>query len=281
MAKTPLGDYLRSRRGALTPAQAGLASYGARRVAGLRREEVALLAQVSVDYYVRLEQGRERRPSAQVLDALVEALQLDDDGRSHLHRLAGQSPRTAWAGDPERVDPSLLQLMDRWPDTPALVLGQAYDVLASNQLGGALFTGFSTFPNVLFEVFLDPGARSFYVDWQRAAASTVAAFRLAQGAWPDAPRIREVLQRLLHDSPEFAELWARQDARGKSQEVKRFNHRDVGALTLHMQIFDVRSSSGQQLAVYHAEPGSLSADGLTLLGSLTAAPTRTGPRSSR
>ena len=270
MTTTPFGDYLRSRRAALTPAQVGLAGFGPRRVAGLRREEVALLAQVSVDYYVRLEQGRERNPSPQVLDTLGEALRLDDDGRLHLHRLAGQSPRTSWVGAPERVDPSLLQLMDRWPDTPALVLGRAYDVLASNQLGDALFTGFSTYPNVMLEVFLDPDARAFYADWQRAAASTVAAFRLAHGAWPGAPRIREVLQRLLRDSAEFVELWEKQDARGKSREVKRFNHQDVGALTLHMQTFDVRSSPGQQLVVYSAEPGSLSADGLSLLGSLTA-----------
>ena len=267
---TPLGDYLRGRRAALTPGQVGVASSGGRRVAGLRREEVALLARVSVDYYVHLEQGRERSPSPQVLDALSEALRLDDDGRQHLYRLAGQAPRTAWAATPERVDPSLLQVLDRWPDTPALVLGRAYDVLASNQLGDALFSGFEHSSNLLVRVFLDPAARTFYADWALVAASTVAGFRLAQGEWPDAPRVREVLTRLLRDSAEFAELWRRHDARGRSAEVKRFVHPDVGPLTLRTQSFDVRASPGQQLVVHHAEPGSLSADGLGLLGALTA-----------
>lgn len=277
MTATPLGDFLRGQRAGLTPAQVGLVSSGARRVAGLRREEVALLAQVSVDYYGRLEQGRERSPSPQVLDALGEALRLSDDGRLHLYRLAGQAPRTAWTAAPERVDPFLLQLLDRWPETPALVLGRAYDVLASNQLGTALFSGFPFSSNLAVKVFLDPAARGLYVDWRVVAVSTVAAFRLAQGAWPDAPRIREVLNQLLRESPEFAALWANQDARGKSAEVKRFEHQDVGALTLRAQTFDVRSSPGQQLVVYHAEPGSLSADGLSLLGSLTATRARTGP----
>ncbi len=252
------------------PAELGLVVHGTRRVSGLRREEVAGLAEVSVDYYVRLEQGRELHPSPQVLDALGRALNLSDDARLHLYRLAGLSPRQQWAPAVERVDPALLQLMDRWPDTPALVLGRAYDVLAANRLGEALFSGFPYSRNLIVKVFLDPASATFYADWAAAAANTVAGFRLARGAWGDNPRVREILDQLLRDSVQFSALWARHDARGKTMEVKRFVHPEVGALTLRMQSFDVRSSPGQQLVVYHAEPASTSAQGLDLLGSLTA-----------
>ncbi len=270
MARTVLGDFLRARRALVTPADVGLVDHGRRQVAGLRREEVALLAGVSVDYYVRLEQGRERHPSGQVLDALSAALLLDDDGRLHLFRLAGLAPRPRPDLAPERVDPHLLQMLDAWPHHPALVLGRAYDVLARNTLGDALFGGFGHGANLLHAVFVDPDARSFYADWERAAANTVAGFRLLHGAAPDDPRVREVLRALLAGSAEFARLWACHDARGKGAEVKRFVHPEVGALELRMQSFDVRSAPGQQLVVYQAEPGSSSADGLALLGTLAA-----------
>lgn len=119
-------------------------------------------------------------------------------------------------------------------------------------------------------MFLDPAARSLYADWSGSAANAVAGFRLAEGAWPDHPRVREVVQQLLRDSPEFARSWERNDVRGKSPEVKRFQHPDVGPPTLRMQSFDVHSTPGRELVVYHAEPGSTSADALALLGSLTA-----------
>lgn len=270
MGRTALGDFLRARRARVTPTDVGLPVGGRRQVDGLRREEVALLAGLSVDYYVRLEQGRERHPSAQVLDALSAALHLDDDGRLHLFRLAGLAPRPRTDLPPERVDPHLLQLLDLWPHTPALVLGRAYDVLARNALGDALFGGFRHGTNLLHAVFVDPDARTFYADWDRAAANTVAGFRLLHGAAPDDPRVGAVLGELLAGSPEFVRLWADHDARGKRVEVKRFVHPEVGELELRMQAFDVRSAPGQQLVVYQAEPGSSSADGLTLLGTLAA-----------
>lgn len=270
MATTPLGEFLRARRGQVSPESAGIPSYGTRRVPGLRREEVATMAGVSIDYYIRLEQGREKSPSAQVLDALSQVLRLDDDARLHLYRLAGLIPGTERVVLPERVDPELLRLMELWPDTPALILGRAYDVLAGNALAYALFDGFRQGPNLMRKVFLDPEARSFYPDWDLVARNTVAGFRVLQGRTPHDARIREVIAELSRDSPEFVELWERHEARGKRLESKRFHHREVGELTLNIHAFDVRSAPGQELIVYHPEPGSRSAEALALLGTLSA-----------
>ncbi|MGW2628852.1 helix-turn-helix domain-containing protein [Streptomyces chattanoogensis] len=270
MARSELGAYLTARRAAVTPAEVNLPATGYRRVPGLRREEVALLAGVSADYYVRLEQGRERTPSAQVLDALAAALRLDEDGRLHLFRLAGLGPRARAAAVPDRIDPSLLALMDAWPHNPAIVYNRAYDVLASNAIADALFHGWTHSHNLMHVVFTDPAARAFYRDWHDVARNSVAGFRLGHGAAPDDPRVRKVLTELLDSCPEFAELWARHDARGKALERKRFEHREVGPLTLTMQTFDVRSAPGQELVIYHAEPASPSSQAPALLGSLAA-----------
>ncbi|MFC9970743.1 helix-turn-helix transcriptional regulator [Spirillospora sp. NPDC127200] len=270
MTSSDLGDYLRARRAQVTPEQVGLPSTGYRRVPGLRREEVAALAGVSADYYVRLEQGRERSPSAQVIEALAVALRLPEDGRGHLFRLAGLGPRARTAAVSDRVDPNLLQLMAAWPTNPAIVCNRAYDVIASNAIADALFDGWPHSRNLMLVVFTDPAARSFYRDWHDVAHNAVAGFRLGHGQAPDDPRIRQVLTELLERSPEFARSWARHDARGKALESKRFHHREVGPLTLSMQTFDVRSSPGQELVVYHAEPASTSSEALMLLGSLAA-----------
>jgi transcriptional regulator with XRE-family HTH domain len=270
MAPTSLGEFLRARRASVTPDDLGLPTSRARRVSGLRREEIAMLAGVSVDYYIRLEQGRERNPSTQVLDALGTVLRLDEDGRTHLFRLAGLLPRARGQASPERADPHLRELMDTWPDNPAVVLGRALDVLASNQLADALFGGFGRFDNLMFNMFFDPVARSFYTDWHRVAANSVAGLRLAEGAAPDDPRLLQVVRELDERSPEFREMWANNDARGKRLEVKTFVHHEVGPITLSMHSFDVRAAAGQQLVVYHAEAGSSSAQALKLLGSIAA-----------
>jgi transcriptional regulator with XRE-family HTH domain len=267
---SPLGDYLRARRALLSPEALRLPSTGVRRVPGLRREEVAFLAGVSADYYVRLEQGRERHPSAQVLDALAGVLEPegDLDVRRHLYRLAGLTPEPR-VHAAERVEPALLELMSAWPEQPAIVLGRAYDVLALNRLGEALF-GVGAGANLMELVFLEASARSFYRDWDTVAANSVAGYRLLHGQAPDDPRTIEVTERLLSGSAEFARLWERHDARGKRLETKRFRHPEVGDLTLRMQSFDVRAAPGQELVVYHAELGSPSADNLRLLGSVAA-----------
>jgi transcriptional regulator with XRE-family HTH domain len=270
MTASPLGDYLRGRRAQLTPEALGLPVYGRRRVVGLRREEVAMLTGVSVDYYVRLEQGREVSPSPQVLDSLGEVLRLDDDGRQHLYRLAGLSPRPASAAAVEEVDSSLLELMLSWRDSPAIVLGRAFDVLASNPLGEALFNGFPFSRNLTRATFLDPAARTFYPDWHRVAENTVAGLRLADGLTPGNPVIRAVVDELRVKSPDFVRMWDQHDARGKRLTSKRFLHPDVGHLELRVHAFEVRGTPGQELVVYHATPGSPAAEALALLGTIAA-----------
>jgi transcriptional regulator with XRE-family HTH domain len=264
-----LGGYLRSRRAEVSPADAGITSVGLRRVSGLRREEVALLAGISVDYYTRLEQGRERHPSPHVIEALAAALQLSDDAREHAFRLAGLSPQER-GNVSSRVDPALLELVEMWPRNPAFVYNRAYDVLASNEIADAMFPQWTRSRNMLHLVFTDPDAQTFYCDWVVVAQDAVAGFRHGFGLSPNDMRVRAVRDELLQTSTAFADLWTRNDARRKSLQTKRFRHPEVGGLTLTMQTFDVRSAPGQELVVYHAEPGSASAEALSVLSSWAA-----------
>ncbi|MFD4587183.1 helix-turn-helix transcriptional regulator [Streptomyces sp. NPDC058434] len=273
-AENALGGFLRARRAQLRPEDAGLPTSGRRRVPGLRREEVAALAGVSTDYYMRLEQGRELHPSHQVLEAIAKALRLDDNAVAHLFRVATPTARRRRrAPRVERVSPHLQLLLDTWSQTPAFVLGHAMDILACNQLAISLYAGFKSCDNLLRIIFLDPAAHHFYRDWDRAAESAVAALRRAAGFDPDAPRLIELVGELSMKSNEFRALWARHDVRGKSREAKLFHHAVVGDLELHYEAFAVNSAPGQQVIVYQAEAGSPSADALALLGSLCAMPT--------
>ncbi|MFC9220734.1 helix-turn-helix domain-containing protein [Streptomyces hygroscopicus] len=270
-SENPLGRFLRARRELVRPEDVGILPGARRRVAGLRREEVALLAGVSTDYYVRLEQGRERHPSAQVVDALARALVLEEDAVAHLHRLARPAPgRRRPAARRERVSPTLLRMMEGWPRTPAVVLGRCLTVLAHNTLGGALFDGHTHSRDLVRLVFLDPDAREFYPDWERVAANTVAGLRAAVGLDEEDPELIAVVGELSLKSETFRRLWARHDIRQKTHETKRFRHRLVGELTLDYEALTVNSAPGQQLVVYQAEPGSPSEQALSLLGSLAA-----------
>ncbi|WP_343952180.1 helix-turn-helix transcriptional regulator [Nonomuraea longicatena] len=250
-----MGEFLRARRETLKPQDVGLPEYGRRRVKGLRREEVAMLAGMSSDYYVRLEQGRESSPSAQVAEAVARALSLDEEATEHLHRLIQPPARRRDTAD-DLVSPHLLQLMDSWTDVPAFVLGPALDILAANAMATALHEGFAAADNLARMVFCDPEGREFHQDWERAAHSCVAELRAAYGHDPDSPRINRLADELSSASPAFADLWARHDVKSKTQEGKHLRHPRVGDLHIQFSAFTVNGAPHQQLVVYQAEPAS-------------------------
>ncbi|MEU6829370.1 helix-turn-helix transcriptional regulator [Nocardia beijingensis] len=266
-----LGAFLRARRELVRPEDFGLPGGGQRRVAGLRREEIALLAGVSADYYVRLEQGRDRHPSEQVIASLARVFALDEEGTAHLRELARPTAKRQRAPRrPERVAPGLLRLMNAWPHTPALVLGRYLDVLAANPLAAAVNSCSVPGVNQVRMVFLDPEAHDLYLDWPTIAADTVASLRATAGADLDDPRLTELVGELSLKSEEFRQLWARHDVRVKTAGVKEFRNPMVGDLTLSYETFSVNGAPGQMLIAYHAEPGSSSERSLALLGSLIA-----------
>lgn len=275
MSTTELGIFLKARRGHVVPDDVGLTAQPGRRVTGLRREEAAMLTSVSVDYYTRLEQGRERNPSPSVLNAIAGALNLDDDLREHLFRLADLAPSPR---QPVRdsIDQSLRELLASWPHTPALIINRQLDILAHNELAAALYSEFSQADNIVRMTFIDPAGRDFFADWTRAAETCVANLRLALGHASSHDAVLAQVTETHTASAEFRVLWARHNVRGKTHEAKAFHHRDVGDLLLEFNAFDVRNSPGQQLVVYQAAKGTASADKLKLLGTLAATTRSTG-----
>ncbi|MCO5971228.1 helix-turn-helix domain-containing protein [Actinoallomurus soli] len=259
-----LGDYLRARRALVRPQDVGLPDDGPRRVPGLRRDEVALLAGVSTDYYMRLEQGRERHPSDQVLRAIAGALRLDEATAEHLFRL-GMPAFGTTVSTSTTVAPELLRLMDGMRDVPAFVVGAAQDVLAANAMARELYRGFARYDNLLRMIFLDPYAREFYGDWDAASRIAVGNLRASSSQFPVDERIERVVGELTLRSPAFANLWARYEVRPRTREDKHFLHPRVGELRLHFEALAVTGAPGQHLSVYSAEPGSASHDGLVLL----------------
>jgi transcriptional regulator with XRE-family HTH domain len=279
-------EFLRTRRARITPEQAGLAPQGGpRRVPGLRREEVAQLAGVSVDYYIRLERGRTQGVSETVLEAVARALQLDDAERAHLFDLT--QPTTARTRRkrplaPQRVHPVLYRTLDSL-SVPAVVQGRRTDVLAANRLAYALYTDFEARPrrerNFARFVFLDEAARTLYADWDQVAGDCLAALRLYAGRHPDDPQLTELIGELSLHSDTFRRLWADHDVRAHASGVKRLHHPLVGDLTLDYVVLAVEGDPDQTLVIYTPEPASPSAEALSILASWTGTST-TGPRAS-
>ena len=272
-----LGEYLRARRELVHPGDAGVEDLsGRRRVAGLRRAEVALRAGVSTDYYIRLEQGRDQNPSPQVLGALARALELDEDATAHLHRLANRpTPRRRRTTRPERAPEGIVKMIQLWSETPAFVEGRYTDVLAVNSLATALAPYYVVGNNLLRATFLDPMVRQMYDDdWEQLTARAVAALRSLAGPDADDPRLNDLVGELSIRCDRFRQLWARHDSRPKRSGSVRLEHPVVGPLELSAEKLPIADTDRQLLIIFHAEPGSRSAQALAELRSAPPARSR-------
>jgi transcriptional regulator with XRE-family HTH domain len=276
-ARSEIRDFLTSRRARITPQDAGLTVFGARRVPGLRREEVATLAGLSVDYYNRMERGNLSGASDGVLDALANALRLDDAERAHLFDLANAS-RTTSRGRrrpaTQTIRPSVQWLLDSLTGSAAFAENGRLDALGANQLGRALYPAvFSQGrqpPNWARFIFLNPDARDFYADWDRAAKDSVAILRSEAGRNPHERELSDLVGELATQSEEFRVQWAAHNVRLHAKGVKRFNHPIVGELELSFNRLEVSADPGLIIVAYTAEPGSRSAEAFGLLASWAA-----------
>ncbi|GAA1299694.1 transcriptional regulator [Planotetraspora silvatica] len=253
--KSPLGEFLRARRRLMTPAEAGTPCVGSRRrTPGLRREEVALLAGVSSDYYTRLEQGRQRNPSEQVIDALARVFRLDAAASAHLHDLA--RPRACPQERTHRpVAADVVRLMEHWTHAPALVMNHRLDVLVRNRLSTALWKGYEYIDNLVRFTFLNPQSREFFVNWEGEAAFKVAHLRAMTVVVPD-PSVRKLIKELADNSEDFRQLWARHDAGVAAHASWHLRHRKFGDLNLWRQKFPIENAPGYLLFVAQAQLGS-------------------------
>jgi hypothetical protein len=265
-AMDDLAAFLRTRRSRVDPSTAGIPADSRRRVEGLRREEVAHLSGVSVDYYVRLEQGRATQPSDQVLDALARVLDLDETERGHLYRLARQRRR---AKSPSgRLRAEVLRVLDLVVDAPALIMDHRLDVVAGNRLAQLLYGRDMPGLNTARHIFLEEAERGIYADWEKCTLDVVGQLRLAAGRYPGDPGLASLIGELAMGSERFRRLWARADVRARGHGRKAYRHPLVGVLDLHQENFPLPDGSGLELIVLAAAPGSPSEDGLRLLASL-------------
>lgn len=258
LRRDELAGFLRSRRAKLRPTEVGLPDGVRRRTPGLRRQEVAQLAGMSIDYYIRLEQGRGPHPSRQVLAALARALLLTRDEREYLFRIAGESPPPS-AGPSREVTPGLRHLLDAMTETPAYLVDASYDVLAWNRLATWFVGELSAVPagerNMVRWMFRQPGAHWDDPEVLRFVRTSVADLRAAYGRWPGDPAIAALVTELLGVSPRFAALWAEHDVAERRPTVKRFTHPELGPLEFECRVLHVPETD-QRLIVYVPEPGS-------------------------
>ncbi|MEV5799204.1 helix-turn-helix transcriptional regulator [Streptomyces collinus] len=281
--RAELSEFLRSRRARLKPEDVGLPDFGRhRRVPGLRREELAQLAGVSVAYYTRLEQGNGRNVSAEVLDSIARALRLSDAEHAHLTHLAKpKAHKKRPVARQQQARAALCQLLDTMDGVPAYVAGRRAEILAWNRMAAALFGDWGRLPagdrNWARLVFLRPEYRELFVDWEQKAIDIVCALRMDAGCYPDDPRLSALVGELSVKSEEFRRLWATHDVKEKSHGVKRLHHPLVGDLSLHFETFRVAGDTDQALITYHAEPQSASAESLRLLASWGTDATRAVP----
>ncbi|MBP0459052.1 helix-turn-helix transcriptional regulator [Streptomyces montanisoli] len=271
MDRRELADFLRSRRERIAPADVGLPAGTRRRTPGLRREEVAQLAYISIEYYTRLEQARAPHPSHEVLAGLSRALRLSDAERDHLHHLAGAPPLPA-AGPPRAVRQSILDLMERLPQAAATVTSASFEILAWNDLAAALMEDFSALPrrerNFVRRVFLGPhtnGQRLYGVsDADEFARNATQRLRATAARYPDDPEVAELVAELLDGSEEFTRLWQSHDVSAEPSQRKTFQHPLVGPVTVNCDALAI-TDRDQQLVIYTAAPGSPSEQALRLL----------------
>jgi transcriptional regulator with XRE-family HTH domain len=270
-----VGAFLKARRAQLSPRDVGLSEEGTRRkVTGLRREEVAQVAAISVDYYTRLEQGRVQA-SASVLATLVRALRLDEDQQAYLYQIAGKTdarPRRRRAA--QRARPAMRRLLAQLSQTPAIVLGKRMDILAWNPMAAALYTDFGQYPagrrNYVRLLFTDPTIRGMHADWDHDASDAVAALRMEAAKDPDDPELARLVGELSVQDLDFRTWWAERRVNSASYGTKHYRHQAIGDLALDCDTWDSPDGSGQRLMVLTAEPGSLSDDALRILASWSA-----------
>jgi transcriptional regulator with XRE-family HTH domain len=260
-----LGDYLRARRARVTPAEVGLVPGPRRRLTGLRRDELAMLAGISSEYLQRLEQGRDRHPSAEVVDSIAQALRMDAKATAHLHQLARSASRSHRVA-PEHVSAEIAELIDQFP-MPAVVVSRYQDVLAANPMACALTPGFEVGQNLSRWRLLDPAAKEIYVDWEEATALAVGGLRALFAEDPEDPRLCALIDELSRSTERFSELWERADV-GYAKGVTHMRHPDVGDLYLTRQKLDLPNTGGAHIITWHAPPNSPSARALDKLRAL-------------